>query len=69
MKQIMGSCLDITAASDLGASEGHDQDEVLNVIRINGGKYLNVDTNTIEGIERTKQLNAIEMHQIETKSY
>ena len=61
----MGGCLDITAASDVGTRDGHEFDETLNVIRINGGKYVNVDATSFEGIERAKKLNAIESGLVE----
>jgi len=65
VQDIMGACLDITAASDVGAQFGHADDEALNILRLNGGKYVNVDATTVEGIERTKRLNAIESGFIE----
>lgn len=60
-QDIMTGCLDLTAASEVGAQYGHAEDEAVNVIRVPGrGKYLNIDTTTMAGIERAKRLSAVE---------
>jgi hypothetical protein len=46
----------LVSASEVGTREGHDEDALLQVIDYKGGKYVNVDTTSIQGIERAKTL-------------
>lgn len=58
MNDILGSCLRLTLAADAGGSEGHGQDETLNVLDFaRQVSYVNVDTSSHQGIERAKKLN------------
>jgi len=59
VKDILGGCLGLVQASDVGARERHGEDTAIKVVRLNGAKYLNIDTSTTEGIERAKKLDAM----------
>eukprot|EP00591_Stephanopyxis_turris_P006837 CAMPEP_0195519026 /NCGR_PEP_ID=MMETSP0794_2-20130614/14208_1 /TAXON_ID=515487 /ORGANISM="Stephanopyxis turris, Strain CCMP 815" /LENGTH=468 /DNA_ID=CAMNT_0040648101 /DNA_START=66 /DNA_END=1472 /DNA_ORIENTATION=+ len=52
VKDILGKCLRLTQASEVGARDGHGQDESLGVVDFKGEKYVNVDTTSLSGIER-----------------
>jgi len=52
IKDIVGKCLHQTLASEVGVREGHGQDETLQHVDFNGAKYVNVDTTSIEGLNR-----------------
>lgn len=65
VKDIMGACLDLVQASDVGARYGNHEDEDLKVVRLHGGKYANVDTTTYTGIGRAKKLFALESGLVE----
>jgi len=54
VKSIVGVCFGFTQASELGVSMGHNADTELAVFEIDGVKYINVDTTTIEGINRAR---------------
>lgn len=57
MKWILGGCLGLTMATDAGIRDGHDQDKELQVITApDGAKLVNVDTTTVEGLERAAQM-------------
>jgi len=56
VKDILGGCLGLVQASNVGVFDGHDADVMLKVVRVSGAKYLNVDTTSIEGIGRAKEL-------------
>jgi len=56
VKDIMGQCMRLTSASEVGTRDGHDHDPTLQVIDYKGGKYVNVDTTSIPGIERAKAM-------------
>jgi len=63
LKDIMGSCLGMIGASDVGAREGHKFDKKLEVLSSKDGSFfVNVDTTTSEGIHRAKSLGLIESH-------
>jgi len=56
MVDIMGRCMHLVLASNVGAQQGHDKDTSLQVINMGHSSYVNVDTNTLKGIERAKKL-------------
>lgn len=56
MKHITGTCLGLTLSSEEGVRDGHQHDETLKVFTYNGVKYVNVDTTSITGIERAREL-------------
>lgn len=56
MKDIMGQCLNLVSACEVGVRDGHGQDPEIQVINVKGIKYVNVDTTSLEGIERAKNL-------------
>mmetsp|Transcript_24634 Transcript_24634/g.30279 ORF Transcript_24634/g.30279 Transcript_24634/m.30279 type:complete len:486 (+) Transcript_24634:26-1483(+) len=57
LKAIAGTCLDLVQASETGVTEGHGHDESVQVFEVKGAKYVNVDTTSIGGLARAKQLN------------
>jgi len=56
IKDIVGSCLGLVQASDVGIRNGHDQDASLQIVDIEHIKYVNVDVNSKPGIERAASL-------------
>uniref|UniRef100_A0A7S4MGW3 Sulfotransferase domain-containing protein n=1 Tax=Odontella aurita TaxID=265563 RepID=A0A7S4MGW3_9STRA len=61
MKDIMGMCLGMVEASDVGSRHGHKFDQDLQVMTSeDGSHFVNVDTTTAEGIHRAKRLGLIE---------
>lgn len=54
VKDVMGQCMSLVSASEVGVREGHDHDEELKIIDYKGGKYVNVDTTSKAGLERAK---------------
>ncbi len=52
IKDIVGKCLHQTLASEVGVREGHGQDESLQLVKFNGANYVNVDTTSIQGLNR-----------------
>lgn len=60
MNDVLGRCLHLTLAADVGGSEGHDQQEDLEVLHFSHKvSYVNVDTSTHQGIGRAKRLNLV----------
>ncbi len=57
IKDIVGKCLRMTLASEVGVRDGHADDTVLQVIEYNEAKYVNVDTTSIEGLHKAASLN------------
>ncbi len=60
VQHIIASCLGLTLASDIGAHSGHVSENFLQILWIDGKKYVNVDLSTTEGIGRAKSLGLIE---------
>lgn len=59
IKDIVGACHGRTITNENGVLYGHDEDTELEVITINGQgdtRFVNVDTTTVEGIQRAKQM-------------
>lgn len=59
VKDVMGQCLGYILASDVGARDGRDKANALEVFEISGSRYVNVDTIHPEGIKRAKSLGLI----------
>ena len=61
MNELLSTCYGLTQAGDnAGLLYGHQYDSTLSIVtNKDGGKYVNVDMGTIEGIERAKQLNLV----------
>ena len=58
VKHITAECLGLTQASEVGTVGGHiEDDELVAVHHIEGGKFVNVDTSTIAGLERARLMN------------
>lgn len=56
IKDIVGTCLGKIQANEVGIRDGHDQDTGLQQVMIDGGRYINVDTTTEEGLKRAATL-------------
>ena len=60
IKEIAGKCLGKVIASEIGVGEGHDADVALQVVEIQGAKYVNVDTTSIDGLHRAANFGLAE---------
>ena len=58
--EIMSSCIGLVLATDIGVRDGHGSDPTLQVIETPAGSYVNVDTNTQEGLERSIELRLLD---------
>jgi len=58
--EIMSSCIGLVLASDVGARDGHGNDPTLQVIETPAGSYVNVNTNTQDGLERAIELKLLD---------
>jgi hypothetical protein len=56
VKTILGKCLRLVQASEVGARDGHDTDSQLSVLEVNESRFVNVDTTTVTGIQRAIDL-------------
>uniref|UniRef100_A0A7S4UT07 Sulfotransferase domain-containing protein n=1 Tax=Ditylum brightwellii TaxID=49249 RepID=A0A7S4UT07_9STRA len=56
VKDIVGKCLGLSQASNMGVQEGHGNDPQLAVVNLKDARYVNVDTTSIPGIERAIRL-------------
>ena len=57
IQDILLRCVGLVEASEVGISEGHGDDSQLAVIPLlDGGRYVNVDTTTKDGLERAGQM-------------
>jgi hypothetical protein len=57
MKQALGSCLALKISSAEGVRDGHQHDETIKVFTYNNVKFVNVDTSSLPGIERARELS------------
>eukprot|EP00546_Thalassionema_frauenfeldii_P015288 CAMPEP_0178920898 /NCGR_PEP_ID=MMETSP0786-20121207/15259_1 /TAXON_ID=186022 /ORGANISM="Thalassionema frauenfeldii, Strain CCMP 1798" /LENGTH=354 /DNA_ID=CAMNT_0020595013 /DNA_START=262 /DNA_END=1326 /DNA_ORIENTATION=- len=61
IKDMYSNCYGLVEASESGITEGHENDEVLQVVTLEDGwKFLNVDTTIPTGIERAARMKAVE---------
>jgi len=61
VKDILGSCIHLTTASDVGSRNGHERDPSLKIVQSDdGSNFVNVDTSTPEGIHMAKRLGLVE---------
>jgi hypothetical protein len=56
VSDLLASCLQLTIAAEVGILDGHLMDTKLEVVDIEGLSYVNVDTTTIEGIQRAQNM-------------
>ena len=56
VKTLLGKCLRLVQASEVGARDGHDTDSQLSVLEVNESRFVNVDTTTVSGIQRAIDL-------------
>merc|ERR1712232_1142514 len=54
IKAIMGECLGLILACEVGVRDGHEDDPSLDIINYKGARYMNVDTSSLEGINRAR---------------
>lgn len=53
IKSILSGCLGLIMATDAGTRNGHDRDRTARVVSMpKGGRYVNVDTTTLPGLQR-----------------
>ena len=52
VKDMVGKCLGLVQSSEVGVRDGHGEDPILQVLTVQENKYVNVDTTTINGIQR-----------------
>lgn len=58
IKDVTAMCMDLTLASQMGSVGGHIEDEELTIVdHLDGGRYVNVDTTTEDGLDRAKELD------------
>ncbi len=71
IKEIVGECLGMVQASEVGVRDGHGQDPSLQIVEVKNAKYVNVDTTTADGLKRAATLGLAEskMAQMITSSY
>ena len=56
-EDILSHCYGLVEANEIGVFGGHDEDEELMIVETeDGGRYINADTTTQEGIARAKDL-------------
>ena len=57
VETLLGKCLRLVQASEVGARDGHDTDSQLSVLEVNESRFVNVDTTTtVSGIQRAIDL-------------
>ena len=56
VKDVLGACYRFVMATNVGILNGHDNDNQLGVFYRRAGRYVNVDTTTVPGIERASAL-------------
>lgn len=59
IQDLVAFCLGVVTASEVGVVDGHDQDDELQLISrdgCRGSMFVNVDTTSIEGIDRASEL-------------
>lgn len=52
VKDMLGKCMRLIQASEVGVRDGHDADASLQILTVQENRYVNVDTTTIPGIQR-----------------
>jgi hypothetical protein len=61
VQDVLSHCWNLVEASQVGTTNGHHTELELKVWRHeDGGRYVNVDTTTLDGIERAKRLRLIQ---------
>eukprot|EP00970_Alexandrium_tamarense_P008338 scaffold1593_cov193-Alexandrium_tamarense.AAC.39 len=52
IKDMIGKCLKLVQASEVGIRDGHNADPILQVLTVSESQYVNVDTTTVVGLQR-----------------
>jgi len=61
IKSILSGCLGLILATDAGARNGHVRDRTARVVSMpKGGRYVNVDTTTLPGLQRAADMGLVE---------
>ncbi len=56
VKTIIGKCLRLVQASEVGVRDGHGTDPLLQVLEVQESRFVNVDTTTVPGIHRAAEM-------------
>jgi len=59
VEDILGTCLNLVLAGEIGIVDGHDDDNTLKIVQLYGSAYVNVDISTKDGIDRAVHMNLI----------
>ncbi|KAL3794800.1 hypothetical protein ACHAW5_005221 [Stephanodiscus triporus] len=59
VKTILGKCLILVQASEVGVRDGHGADPILQVVDVQESRFVNVDTTTVPGIQRAIDLGLV----------
>lgn len=57
INDILAGCFHIVCANEVGGQFGHAEDDALQVFEKHGAKYVNIDTSSLKGIAKAKNLN------------
>ena len=61
IKSILSGCLGLIMATDAGTRNGHDRDRTARVVSLpKGGRYVNVDTTTLPGLQRAAGMGLVQ---------
>jgi len=61
IKSILSGCLGLILATDAGTRNGHDRDRTARVVSMpKGGRYVNVDTTTLPGLQRAVGMGLVQ---------
>ena len=61
IKAILSGCLGLIMATDAGTRNGHDRDRTARVVNMpKGGRYVNVDTTTLPGLQRAADMGLVQ---------
>lgn len=60
LTNIVSHCHSLVVANQIGVTQGHGELDKLQVVDSEGGSYVNVDTTTVTGIKRAKEMGLIE---------
>jgi hypothetical protein len=59
VKTILGKCLRLVQASEVGVRDGHGTDPSLQVLEVQESRFVNVDTTTVPGIQRAVDMGLV----------
>ena len=59
VKELYTTCYRMIEANEIGVTEGHENDEDLAIVDFRGARYVNVDTTTLAGIQKAKEMGLV----------